>query len=263
MSLTITGSTTDGLDQPRSLRRKPSLSASRIATRLTSGTSIPSTKKVNTNQDIKTPKRKSRQDRRDPGWPGHRVQRDRYRRRLHADRRRRARCRGHQGILDPLLGDPQPAAAGYSEADLACSVNGNNELAPGKGLFNEVLAENGKDSDGTSNNKACGPHRPPRLRDREGRTQNTGSTFADASNQYIGPNNAAMYPLKGAEFAIYKSNPNTDANATVVKTLTQANATDGILLERQRPEPRHRLLAGRDQGTRRHTPCCPSPSSSS
>lgn len=120
-----------------------------------------------------------------------------------------------------------PAAAGYSEADLACSVNGNNELAPGKGLFNEVLAENGKDSDGTSNNKACGPTVPHDFVVVKAGTQNTGTTFADASNQYIGPNNAAMYPLKGAEFAIYKSNPNTDANATVVKTLTQANATDG------------------------------------
>ena len=120
-----------------------------------------------------------------------------------------------------------PAAAGYSEADLACSVNGNNELAPGKGLFNEVLAENGKDSDGTSNNKACGPTVPHDFVIVKAGTQNTGSTFADASNQYIGPNNAAMYPLKGAEFAIYKSNPNTDANATVVKTLTQGTATDG------------------------------------
>lgn len=120
-----------------------------------------------------------------------------------------------------------PAATGYSEADLACSVNGNNELAPGKGLFNEVLAENGKDSDGTSNNKACGPTVPHDFVIVKAGTQNTGTTFADASNQYIGPNNAAMYPLKGAEFAIYKSNPNTDANATVVKTLTQANATDG------------------------------------
>ena len=120
-----------------------------------------------------------------------------------------------------------PAATGYNEADLACSVNGNNELAPGKGLFNEVLAENGKDSDGTSNNKACGPTVPHDFVIVKAGTQNTGSTFADASNQYIGPNNAAMYPLKGAEFAIYKSNPNTDANATVVKTLTQANATDG------------------------------------
>ena len=120
-----------------------------------------------------------------------------------------------------------PAAAGYNEADLACSVNGNNELAPGKGLFNEVLAENGKDSDGTSNNKACGPTVPHDFVIVKAGTQNTGTTFADASNQYIGPNNAAMYPLKGAEFAIYKSNPNTDANATVVKTLTQATATDG------------------------------------
>lgn len=120
-----------------------------------------------------------------------------------------------------------PAATGYNEADLACSINGNNELAPGKGLFNEVLAENGKDSDGTSNNKACGPTVPHDFVVVKAGTQNTGSTFADASNQYIGPNNAAMYPLKGAEFAIYKSNPNTDANATVVKTLTQATATDG------------------------------------
>ena len=120
-----------------------------------------------------------------------------------------------------------PAAAGYNEADLACSVNGNNELAPGKGLFNEVLAENGKDSDGTSNNKACGPTVPHDFVIVKAGTQNTGSTFADASNQYTGPNNAAMYPLKGAEFAIYKSNPNTDANATAVKTLTQATATDG------------------------------------
>ena len=119
------------------------------------------------------------------------------------------------------------AAAGYNEADLACSIAGNNELAPGKGLFNEVLAENGKDSDGTSNNKACGPTVPHDFVIVKAGTQNTGSTFADASNQYIGPNNAAMYPLKGAEFAIYKSNPNTDANATVVKTLTQATATDG------------------------------------
>ena len=120
-----------------------------------------------------------------------------------------------------------PAAAGYNEADLACSVNGNNELAPGKGLFNEVLAENGKDSDGSSNNKACGPTVPHDFVVIKAGTQNTGKTFADASNQYTGPNGATLYPLSGAEFAIYNANPNTDANATVVKTLTQATATDG------------------------------------
>lgn len=120
-----------------------------------------------------------------------------------------------------------PAAAGYNEADLACSVNGNNELAPGKGLFNEVLAENGKDSDGTSNNKACGPTVPHDFVVIKAGTQNTGKTFADASNQYTGPNGVTLYPLDGAEFAIYNANPNTDTNATVVKTLTQATATDG------------------------------------
>ena len=120
-----------------------------------------------------------------------------------------------------------PAAVGYNEVDLACSVNGNNELAPGKGLFNEVLAENGKDSDGTSNNKACGPTVPHDFVVIKAGTQNTGKTFADADNQYTGPNGVKLYPLDGAEFAIYTANPNTNANATVVKTLTQATATDG------------------------------------
>lgn len=120
-----------------------------------------------------------------------------------------------------------PAATGYNEVDLACSVNGNNEFAPGKGLFNEVLAENGKDTDGTDNNKACGPTVPHDFVVIKAGTQNTGKSFADASNQYTGPNGVTLYPLSGAEFAIYNANPNTDANATVVKTLTQATATDG------------------------------------
>ena len=119
------------------------------------------------------------------------------------------------------------AAAGYNEVDLACSVNGNNELAPGKGLFNEVLAENGKDSDGTRNNKACGPTVPHDFVVIKAGTQNTGKTFTDADNQYTGPNGVKLYPLAGAEFEIYNANPNTDANATVLKTLTQATATDG------------------------------------
>lgn len=119
------------------------------------------------------------------------------------------------------------AAAGYNEVDLACSVNGNNEFAPGKGLFNEVLAENGKDSDGSSNNKACGPTVPHDFVVVKAGTQNTGKTFKDGSNQYTAPSGARLYPLAGAEFAIYNANPNTDANATVVKTLTQATATDG------------------------------------
>ena len=120
-----------------------------------------------------------------------------------------------------------PAAAGYDEANLACSTPQRNVPVAGKGLFNEVLAENGKDSDGTSNNKACGPTVPHDFVVVKAGTQNTGKTFKDGSNQYTGPNNVRLYPLSGAEFAIYNANPNTDANATVVKTLTQATATDG------------------------------------
>lgn len=120
-----------------------------------------------------------------------------------------------------------PAATGYNEANLACSIDGHNIPAPGKGLFNEVLAQNGKDWDGTSNNKACGPTVPHDFVVVKSGTQNTGKTFADPSNQYTGPNNMRLYPLSGAEFAIYNANPNTRANAQVVKTLAQANATDG------------------------------------
>ena len=120
-----------------------------------------------------------------------------------------------------------PAAAGYNEADLACSTPRGNVPAAGYGLFNEVLAQSGKDWDGTDNNKACGPTVPHDFVVVKAGTQNTGKTFADASNQYTGPNNMPLYPLSGAEFAIYNANPNTDANATVVKTLTQGTATDG------------------------------------
>ena len=120
-----------------------------------------------------------------------------------------------------------PAAAGYNEADLACSTPRGNVPAAGYGLFNEVLAQNGKDWDGTDNNKACGPTVPHDFVVVKAGTQNTGKTFADASNQYTGPNGVTLYPLSGAEFAIYNANPNTDTNATVVKTLTQVTATDG------------------------------------
>ena len=119
------------------------------------------------------------------------------------------------------------AAAGYSEENLACRADSVGIPKPGYGLFNQVYAENGKDWDGTENNKACGPTVPHDFVVVKAGTQNTGKTFTDPSNQYTGPKGVKMYPLSGAEFAIYNANPNTDANATVVKTLTQANATDG------------------------------------
>ena len=120
------------------------------------------------------------------------------------------------------------AATGYNEANLSCLKDGSGVPTAGHGLFNEVLAQNGKDTDGTNNNKACGPTVPHDFVVVKAGTQNTGTMFADPTNQYTyGDNNDAMYPLKGAEFAIYNADPNTDASATVVKTLTQASATDG------------------------------------
>ena len=120
------------------------------------------------------------------------------------------------------------AATGYNEANLSCSTDGSGVPTAGHGLFNEVLAQSGKDTDGTNNNKACGPTVPHDFVIVKVGTQNTGTTFTDSTNQYTyGDNNDAMYPLSGAEFAIYNADPNTDASATVVKTLTQASATDG------------------------------------
>ena len=119
------------------------------------------------------------------------------------------------------------AAAGYSEENLACRADSTGIPKAGYGLFNQVYAENGKDWDGNDNNKACGPTVPHDFVVVKAGTQNTGKTFTDPSNQYTGPKGVKMYPLSGAEFAIYNANPNTDANATVVKTLTQANAIDG------------------------------------
>ena len=120
------------------------------------------------------------------------------------------------------------AATGYNEANLSCLTDGSGVPTAGHGLFNEVLAQSGKDTDGTNNNKACGPTVPHDFVIVKAGTQNTGTMFADPTNQYTyGDNNDAMYPLKGAEFAIYNADPNTDASATVVKTLTQASATDG------------------------------------
>ena len=120
------------------------------------------------------------------------------------------------------------AATGYNEANLSCSTDGSGVPTAGHGLFNEVLAQSGKDTDGTNNNKACGPTVPHDFVIVKAGTQNTGTTFTDPTNQYTyGDNNDAMYPLSGAEFAIYNADPNTDTSATVVKTLTQASATDG------------------------------------
>ena len=119
------------------------------------------------------------------------------------------------------------AAAGYSETNLACHLDQKNLPAPGFGLFNQVYAENGKDHDGIDNNKACGPNVPHEIVVVKAGTQNTGKTFTDPTNQYTSGDGSALYPLSGAEFAIYSgANPQTSNSATLVKTLSAGASTD-------------------------------------
>ena len=119
------------------------------------------------------------------------------------------------------------AAAGYSETNLACHLDQKNLPAPGFGLFNQVYAENGKDHDGIDNNKACGPNVPHEIVVVKAGTQNTGKTFTDPTNQYTSGDGSALYPLSGAEFAIYSGgNPQNSTSATLVKTLSAGTTTD-------------------------------------
>ena len=119
------------------------------------------------------------------------------------------------------------AAAGYSETNLACHLDQKNLPVPGFGLFNQVYAENGKDHDGIDNNKACGPNVPHEIVVVKAGTQNTGKTFTDPTNQYTSGDGSALYPLSGAEFAIYSGgNPQNSTSATLVKTLSAGASTD-------------------------------------
>ena len=119
------------------------------------------------------------------------------------------------------------AASGYSETNLACHLDQKNLPVPGFGLFNQVYAENGKDHDGIDNNKACGPNVPHEIVVVKAGTQNTGKTFTDPTNQYTSGDGSALYPLSGAEFAIYSGgNPQSSTSATLVKTLSAGTTTD-------------------------------------
>jgi len=119
------------------------------------------------------------------------------------------------------------AASGYSETNLACHLDQKNLPVPGFGLFNQVYAENGKDHDGIDNNKACGPNVPHEIVVVKAGTQNTGKTFTDPTNQYTSGDGSALYPLSGAEFAIYSGgNPQNSTSATLVKTLSAGTTTD-------------------------------------
>ena len=119
------------------------------------------------------------------------------------------------------------AAAGYDETALECKLDAKGIPTAGYGLFNQVNAQTGKDHAGIDNNKACGPNVPHEIVVVKAGTQNTGKTFTDPTNQYTSGDGSALYPLSGAEFAIYSGgNPQNSTSATLVKTLSAGTTTD-------------------------------------
>lgn len=104
-------------------------------------------------------------------------------------------------------------APGYSEELLECSKDSVGRPVTGHGLFNEVNAENGHDYDGHDNNIVCGsvPSRSITLVKLGTQAQGTASAFT-------GVNGSPLYPLAGAQFALYDENPTP--TSTPVATFT-------------------------------------------
>ncbi|SPF69057.1 Gram-positive cocci surface proteins LPxTG motif profile [Propionibacterium ruminifibrarum] len=85
-----------------------------------------------------------------------------------------------------------PSTPGYSVQDLVCSQTESGYEAR-HGLFNEVIAEDGKDVDGPENNTACGPVDP------------------DAARRQVTIHKTGIQgSVSGATFAIYPVDPSTE-----------------------------------------------------
>ena len=96
-----------------------------------------------------------------------------------------------------------PAVSGYSEQNLECERHVDGTWVRGRGLWNQVSTDPGYDADGEKNNIDCGPARLRPIRVTKVGTQAQGQANPDGS-----------YPLPGAEFAIYDTDPVT-ANGTL------------------------------------------------
>ena len=104
-----------------------------------------------------------------------------------------------------------PAASGYTDENLGCSQTGSGAYEAGHGLFNEVLAEDGKDVDGPGNNTACGPVDP-------------GVGRLPVTIHKTG----VMGDVSGAVFDVYSMDPSTPGAAPVDRGV-MVNPDDGSL----------------------------------
>ena len=93
----------------------------------------------------------------------------------------------------------------------------------GYGLYSEVIAASGRDSDGTDNNKACAPVRVRTVVIAKAGRQFTNLQWPEIANEYVDAQGYSYYPLSGSEFAIYDVDPRVDGSATPVLTLDASN----------------------------------------
>ena len=93
----------------------------------------------------------------------------------------------------------------------------------GYGLYSEVIAASGRDSDGTDNNKACAPVRVRTVVIAKAGRQFTNLQWPEIANEYVDAQGYSYYPLAGSEFAIYDVDPRVNGSATPVLTLDASN----------------------------------------
>ena len=93
----------------------------------------------------------------------------------------------------------------------------------GYGLYSEVIAASDRDSDGSDNNKVCGPVRVRTVIIAKAGRQFTNLQWPEIANEYIDAQGYSYYPLAGSEFAIYDVDPRVNGSATPVLTLDASN----------------------------------------
>ena len=112
-------------------------------------------------------------------------------------------------------------AANVDESRFSCRYLGPPRS--GYGLYSEVIAASGRDSDGTDNNKACAPVRVRTVVIAKAGRQFTNLQWPEIANEYVDAQGYSYYPLAGSEFAIYDVDPRVDGAATPVLTLDASN----------------------------------------
>ena len=112
-------------------------------------------------------------------------------------------------------------AANVDESRFSCRYLG----APrsGYGLYSEVVTAANHDSDGSDNNKACGPVRVRTVVIAKAGRQFTNLQWPEIANEYVDAQGYSYYPLAGSEFAIYDVDPRVNGSATPVLTLDASN----------------------------------------